>query len=116
MLHNSLEHLMKDVGSDGNIDVHKRKGLPERMKHGLESGFVTSGVEYMTIVIGQKIYIDCFIEVPGRKVVVFSKLITGSLTLWTAAVVSARHERLFRVVTNKRGKDRVASAPDPIAA
>src|SRR6266852_5423379 len=114
MLHNSLKHLMEYVGSDGKVYIRKRKAFPEWMVYRLESGLMTSGMEDLGITISQKVDVDRFIEVPGRKAVIFSKSFTGNLTLWTAAIVSARCECLLWVITNERGKYGMASASDPI--
>jgi hypothetical protein len=106
---------MEYVGSDGKVYVCERKEFLERMVYGLESGFMTGGMKDLGVTIGQMVDVNRLIKVPGRKAVIFSELFTGSVTLWTATIVSARYKRLLWVITNKHGKYGMASAPDPIA-
>jgi hypothetical protein len=103
MLHNSLKHLMEDVGCDGKEYIGKWERLPEWMIHGLEFRFMTCRVKNLCVLISQKINISHIVEISEREVFEVTKLIAWDGALWTAAIEGTCYESLLWIITNKGG-------------
>jgi len=86
------------------------------MEDGLQSRFVTHGVEGTDVTVSQKECITCRALDAGWERFVFAKLARGDGAFGAPAIVRARHKCLLWVVAHENGEDWVASAPDTIAA
>jgi hypothetical protein len=86
------------------------------MKDQLDSVISTGSMKDVYLAISKSISLESFSKVPGLKPIIVPKSIARDFTFGTFTIVSACHQSLFWVITDKISQNRMATAPDPIPA
>lgn len=92
MLHDALEHLMEDIGSDGNEYIAEWKVFPEWVKDRLYARLTTCCMKGVNLSIRQQKGFECFVVIAQWEPNIFSKLISGGYAFWALAGVCARDQ------------------------
>ena len=111
-----LVQLVKDVRSDRLVDIQKWQIFPERMLHRFDSSFsacLCEGCGALTYCVER---FEDFRKLAWRSNTSgITQFIVVDRTCWTLACLDCGNEKLFWIITNKRGIDWVATPNDTIS-